>query len=209
MKLFDYNRAPNPIRVRMFLAEKDIEIPLIKVDLMRHQQLSPEYLALNPGGTVPMLETDDGSYITESLAICHYLEKLHPEPALMGTSAIEQAAVIMWNNIIEAQGIDAIAEVLRNVSPGFRGHVLPGPVPIEQLPQLVQRGQIRVAGFFDRIEQRLAESRYIAGDNYTFADISLFATVDFSDWVETAAKATRPNLDRWYKEISQRPSSRV
>ena len=209
MKLFDYNRAPNPIRVRMFLVEKDLEIPLVKVDLMRHQQLSPEYLQLNPGGTVPMLETDDGSYITESLAICHYLEQLHPEPPLMGNTPLEQAQVIMWNNIIEAQGIDAIAEVLRNVSPGFRGHVLPGPTPIDQLPALVQRGQIRVAAFFDRIEQRLGESRYIAGDKFTFADISLFATVDFSDWVETAATATRPNLARWYEEIKQRPSSRV
>jgi len=209
MRLFDYNRAPNPIRVRIFIAEKGLDIPLVKVDLMRREQLSPEYLQLNPGGTVPMLETDDGQLIAESLAICHYLEQLHPEPPLMGSTPAEQATVIMWNNIIEAQGIDAVAEVLRNVSPGFRGHAFPGPVLLDQIPDLVRRGQARVAGFFDRMEAHLGEHRYIAGDDYSFADISLLATIDFADWVETRATSTRPNLARWYQEISGRPATRV
>ena len=93
------------------MAEKDLSIPLVKVDLMRREQLSPEYLALNPDGTVPMLETDDGTLITESIAICHYLEQLHPDPAMLGSNPAEQAKVLMWNNIIEFQGIEGVAEV--------------------------------------------------------------------------------------------------
>jgi glutathione S-transferase len=112
----------------------------------------------------------------------------------------------MWNNVAE-QGMDAAAEVLRNLSPGFRGHALPGPVPIEQIPQLVQRGQIRVAQFFDRIEVQLQNNAYLAGENFSFADITLMATTEFSDWVETHAYDTRPALKRWYDEVNQRPSA--
>ncbi len=208
MRLFDYNRAPNPRRVRMFVAEKGLDIPLIKVDLMRMQQLSPEFRQINPGATLPVLETDDGTYISECLAICHYLESLHPEPPLLGTTPLEQAQVIMWNNIVEV-GMDAAAEVLRNLSPGFRGHALPGPAPIEQLPALVQRGQIRVAQFFDRVEQQLESNAYIAGENFSFADMTLLATTEFSDWVETYAYDTRPALKRWYEKVMQRPSAQV
>jgi glutathione S-transferase len=206
MRLFDYNRAPNPRRVRVFVAEKGLEIPLIKVDLMRMQQLSPEFRQINPGATLPVLETDDGSYISESIAICHYLEDLYPEPPLLGQSPLEKARVLMWNNVAE-QGMDAAAEVLRNISPGFRGHALPGPVAIEQIPQLVQRGQIRVAQFFDRIEAQLQNNAYLAGENFSFADITLMATTEFADWVETHAYDTRPALKRWYEEVTQRPSA--
>ena len=206
MRLFDYNRAPNPRRVRIFIAEKDLKIPLVKVDLMRMQQLSPEFRQINPGATLPVLETDDGSYISESLAICHYLEDLHPEPNLLGSSRAEKAQVIMWNNIAE-QGMDAAAEVLRNISPGFRGHALPGPAPIEQIPALVERGQTRVNQFFDRIEQQLKNNAYLAGENYSFADITLMATTEFADWVETHAYKTRPALQRWYTEVTARPAA--
>ncbi len=206
MRLFDYNRSPNPRRVRIFIAEKGLNIPLVKVDLMRMQQLSPEFREINPGATLPVLETDDGTYISESLAICHYLEELHPEPNLLGNSPLEKAQVIMWNNIAE-QGMDAAAEVLRNVSPGFRGHALPGPAPIEQIPALIERGKIRVTQFFDRIEQQLQNNAYLAGENYSLADITLMATTEFSDWVETHAYDTRPALQRWYTEVTARPTA--
>ena len=170
------------------------------------QQLSPEFRQINPGATLPVLETDDGIYISESLAICHYLEDLHPEPNLLGSSPMEKAQIIMWNSIAE-QGMDAAAEVLRNVSPGFRGHALPGPAPIEQIPALVERGQIRVNQFFDRIEQQLQNNAYLAGENYSLADITLVATTEFSDWVETHAYDTRPALQRWYTEATARPAS--
>jgi glutathione S-transferase len=207
MRLFDFNRAPNPRRVRIFLAEKGLQIQRIPVDLYRGEQLSPEFLAINPGGTVPVLETDDGTYLSECVAICSYLEDLHPEPCLFGTGPLERARVLMWNSIVEHEGLRAIAEVLRNLSPGFRGHALPGRVAIQQIPALVERGRRRSEQFLDRMEHRLAESPYLAGEEFSLADISLLATVDFSDWVDLRALDARPALARWHRRVASRPSA--
>lgn len=209
MRLFDFNRAPNPRRARMFVAEKGLDIPRVNVNLFRREQLSAQFLAINPSGTVPVLETDDGIYISETVAICHYLEKLHPEPPLMGQNATEQALVLMWNSFIEQNGMMSIAEMLRNWSPGFRDRVFPGTVDYEQMPQLVERGRLRSEQFFDRMEQRLQESTYLAGDTYTLADISLLAMTDFAGWVELNPPSTRPALARWYALANARPSARA
>lgn len=209
MRLFDFPRAPNPRRARMIIAEKGLDIPKVPVNLYRMEQLSPEFLAINPAGTVPVLETEDGTYLTETVAICHYLEQLHPEPALMGKGATEQALVLMWNNIVEQNGLFSVAEMLRNWSPGFRDHVFPGPVEYPQMPELIERGRRRTEQFFDQIEARLIESRCLAGENYTLADISLLAITDFAGWVELNPPATRPALARWHAEASQRPSAKA
>ena len=206
MKLFDFKRAPNPRRVRIFLAEKGIDVPRVNVDLFSMEQLSPEYLAINPGGTVPVLETDEGFYIAESIAICRYFETLHPEPPLFGTNATGEALVLMWNSIVESEGIPAVAEILRNLSPGFRNRVLPGPADFEQMPQLIERGHRRSNQFFDRVDQRLKSSPYLGGDSFTVADITLLVTVDFSDWVDLGALGSRPSLKNWYQKVSARPS---
>lgn len=207
MRLFDFERAPNPRRVRIFLAEKGLQIPRVPVDLYRMEQLTDAFLAINPAGTVPVLETDEGSYLTESVAICHYLEALHPEPRLMGRGALGQAEVLMWNNACEQDGLPAVAETLRNLSPGFRDHVFPGPIPYPQMPQLVERGQARMQQFFDRMESRLDGRTWLAGDDYSFADISLLVTVDFARWVRCDALRGRPALERWYRRVSTRPAS--
>jgi len=207
MRLFDFNRAPNPRRARMFIAEKGLEIPRVTVNLYRKQQLSPEFLAINPDGTLPVLETDDGQYLTETVAIAHYLEQLHPEPNLMGSTPLAAAQVLRWNSIVEQQGMMAIAETLRNWSPGFANHVFPGPVEYPQLPALVERGARRTEQFFDRIEQQLQTSRWLAGDHYTFADITLLAITDFAAWVEIRPQGTRPGVARWHAEASARPSA--
>lgn len=207
MRLFDFERAPNPRRVRIFMAEKRLEIPRVKVDLYRREQLSPEFLAINPGGTVPVLETDDGTYLCESLAICRYLERLQPEPPLFGATPRQEALTLMWSNIVEQEGLQAVAEALRNLSPGFRDHVLPGPVPYPQVPELVSRGLRRAEQFFDRMEQQLKRERYLAGSEYSFADISLLVTVDFAGWVDLDARASRPALARWYGRVAGRPGS--
>jgi len=209
MKLFDFRRAPNPQRVRIFLAEKGIEVEKIPVDLYRMEQLSPEFLAINPGGTVPVLETDDGVYLSECLAICHYLEELHPEPPLFGTRPAAKAQVLMWNNIVENEGLPAIAEVLRNWSPGFRSHVFPGPAQIEQIPALIERGRALCAQFFDRVEGRLADRHYLAGENFSFADITLFTACEFSGWVEMVPTKDRPALEDWYCRVASRPSTQA
>jgi glutathione S-transferase len=209
MRLFDFDRAPNPRRVRFFLAEKGIVIPRVSVDLYRHEQLSPEFLAINPAGTVPVLETDDGTYLTESLAICCYLDALHPEPPLFGASPREEALTLMWANIVENDGLLAVAEVLRNLSPGFRNHVLPGPQPYPQIPALVDRGRQRTVQFFDRVEQQLLHQQYLAGDAFSFADISLLVTADFAGWVDINPLRTRPSLERWYRQVAARPGAQA
>ncbi len=207
MRLFDFNRAPNPRRARMFIAEKGLDIPLVPVNLYAKEQLSPEFQQINPGCTVPVLETDDGTYISEVVAICHYLEARFPEPALLGATPTEQALVLMWNNIVENEGLPAIAETLRNLSPGFRDHVFPGPVSYAQMPALVERGQRRILQFMDRVEQRLGTSHYLAGESYTLADISLLATVDFAGWVDIDGRQGRPALADWHARVASRPSA--
>jgi len=207
MRLFDFKRAPNPRRVRIFLAEKNLDIPRVQVNLYRMEQLSPEFLAINPGGTVPVLETDDGTYISECIAICRYLEALHPEPALFGTDARSEALVLMWNNICESEGLTAIAEILRNWSPGFRDRAFPGPADIPQIPALIERGKVRAGQFFDRIEQQLSAQRFLAGSDFSFADISLFSFVEFATWVDINAAQGRPALAAWLQSMAARPSA--
>lgn len=207
MRLFDFERAPNPRRVRIFLAEKQVGIPRINVNLFRHEQLSPAFLAINPGGTVPVLELDDGTYLSECLAICKYLEAMHPEPALFGTTPRQQALVLMWTNIVDHEGMSAVAEVLRNLSPGFRDHALPGPLACAQIPALVERGRRRAEQFFDRIERQLQHQPWLAGADYSFADISLLVTTDFAGWVDIVPMQTRPALQRWYARVASRPAA--
>lgn len=206
MRLFDFDRAPNPRRVRIFLAEKQLRIPRVNVNLFRMEQLSPEFLAINPGGTVPVLETEDGTRLTECLAICRYLEFLHPEPRLFGSTPRQEALTLMWTNIVENEGLPAVAEVLRNLSPGFRDHVFPGPVAYPQIPALVERGRKRTEQFFDRVAHQLQHHQYLAGGEFSVADISLFVTAEFAGWVDIQPTQTRPSLQRWYERVAARPS---
>lgn len=209
MRLFDFTRAPNPRRARIFIAEKNLDITRVPVNLYRMEQLSPEFLSINPDGTVPVLETDDGHFITETVAICHYLEQLHPEPVLMGSGPLEQAETLRWNSIAEQQGMLSIGETLRNWSPGFRDHVFPGPVNYPQMPELVTRGRQRTLQFFDRIELQLEHHPFLAGTEFSLADISLLAFTEFAGWVEIDPLAGRPALADWYRKVSARPSARA
>ena len=209
MRLYDFQRAPNPRRVRIFIAEKGLEIPTIQINLMEGEQFTDEFCAINPRCCVPVLETDAGERITEVVAICAYLEELYPEPALFGESAEERARVRMWDHLVEVDGLFAVAEALRNSGEMFADHALPGPENIAQIPALVDRGRQRATSFFDRMDQRLKESAYIADDHFSQADISLLATVDFAKWVEIDGTAGRPGLQRWYAQVSARPSARA
>ena len=206
LRLFDFDRAPNPRRVRIFLAEKQLRIPRVNVNLFRREQLSAEFLAINPGGTVPVLETDDGTFLSECLAICRYLEYLQPDPRLFGSTPRQEALTLMWANIVENDGLSAVAEVLRNLSPGFKDHVFPGPVAYPQIPVLVERGRQRAEQFFDRVGQQLLHHEYLAGGDFSFADISLFVTAEFAGWVDIHPMQTRPSLQRWYERVAKRPS---
>ncbi len=210
MKLYDFGRAPNPRRVRIYLAEKGIDIPIVDVNLREGEQLSAEFLAINPGAMVPVLEIDDGDYLSECIAICKYLEVLHPEPSLFGEDATGEARVLMWNNIVENEGMFAVAEVLRNSLPAFENRALPGPLGLAQIPALVERGRARCDNFFDRIEQHLGDSPFLAGDSFSVADITLLVVVDAAaNMIDIDAAASRPALAGWYQQVSSRPSAQA
>lgn len=210
MKLYDFARAPNPRRVRIFIAEKGVDIPTVQVNLFEGEQLAAEFRAINPGAIVPVLETDDGVYISEGIAICKYIEALHPEPNLFGEGATAEALTLMWTNIVENEGMFAVAEVLRNSSPAFQNRALPGPVDLAQIPALIERGHARCENFFDRMEQRLGDSPYLAGDAFSVADITLLVVVDAAaNMTDIDAVASRPALESWHQQVSGRPSAQA
>lgn len=210
MKLHDFKPAPNPRRVRMFLAEKGVEIPTVQIDLTNAQHLSEEYRRINPQCMVPALELDDGTVITQSLAICTYIEETYPTPPLMGATPEEKAAVIMWYQHIELGGMNAVAEFLRNSNERFRNRALVGPVNYEQIPDLAERGRHRIAEFITSLNSRLESSPYIAGDRFTLADIAGYIVMDFA---RRAADFVPPEnaeaLVCWYAAMSDRPSAQV
>jgi glutathione S-transferase len=207
VKLYDYRNAPSPRKVRLFMAEKGIQVPTVEVDLRGREQHRPDFLAKNPGATVPTLELDDGTYVTESLAICHYFEQLHPQPNLMGLDAKEQALVLMWHDIQTFEGFLAIQEVLRNSHAAFKDHALGGAMHHAQIPELVERGRRRSEVFFDRIEERLSSSLFVASARFTYADIVGFVYLKFAARsLGHDPAATRPALRRWSDAIAARPA---
>ena len=209
MKLYDFKDAPNPRRVRMFMAEKGISVPTQQVDLMAGEQHEDAFRTVNPWCTVPVLELDDGTRICEAMTICRYLEATHPEPPLMGTTPLEQATISMWEHKLETDAILAVGEVLRNTVDRFAGRALPGPVDHEQIPSLADRGRRRIAYFMDLLNERLGESEYVAGLNFSVADITALMAVDFAARVEDGIPDNHPNVKRWHEAVSARPSAQA
>lgn len=207
MHLYDFQGAPNPRRVRIFIAEKGIEIPTTQVDIRGGEQFGESFRAVNPRCMVPVLETDEGERITECMAICAYLEELHPEPTLYGRSALERARATMWDHIVEVEGLLALAEALRNTGEFFENRALPGPDPTAQIEALVARGRTRGRQFFDRIDRRLEQTPFVAGSEFSVADITLLVTTDVAKWVYVDALGGRAALSRWHERVSARPSA--
>ena len=191
----------------MFLAEKEIDVQSVQVNLREAEQLGDAFRKINPDCTVPVLELDDGTRISEVFAICLYLESQHPEPVLMGRSPVEQAMVSMWNTKIEQNGIAAVAETLRNTAKGMRDRALPGPVNLAQIPELADRGRTRVQAFLDRMDGQLDANTFITGDQFTMADITAFVTVEFAQRLKIPILESQKNLQRWFDTVSQRPST--
>lgn len=209
MKLYDFEQAPNPRRVRIFIAEKGIEIPTVQVDLMTREHLGDDYRSVNPLSEVPALELDDGTVITESTAICRYIEEIHPEPPLMGRNPVEKAQVVMWDRRVEFHGFAAIAEAFRNSSPNFENRSLTGAVDYAQIPALVERGQARCTYFFDRMNDRLGVSEFVAGDRFTIVDITAYVAVLFARWIKTGPTDAHENTRRWLDAVSSRESAKA
>ena len=208
MKLYDAVWGPSPRRVRIVLAEKGIAIERVLIDLRRDEQLGAAYLAINPRGTVPALVLDDGMVIGDSVAICRYLEALHPLPALFGMSPLEIARIEEWTRIVESQGYAAAVYALRNVAPSFadRGAAGKWP-PIPQIGALADRARTMWAGFVETIDARLGAGEWVAGDAYSFADVMALTTIDFARAAKLGVREDATNIARWHAAASARPSA--
>jgi glutathione S-transferase len=189
------------------MAEKNIDCETVQVDLANGEQFSDWFKAINPDCVVPALALDDGSCLSEVLAICHYLEAQHPEPALFGSSDKERAQILMWNVKVEQQGLASVADAFRNSARGLANRATTGPVPYAQIPELAERGRNRVGQFFRRLDERLANNEFVAGNRYSIADISALVAVDFSGRLRISLPDDAVYAKRWYKAVSSRPSA--
>ena len=201
MKLYDSKLAPNPRRARIFLAEKGISVPTEQIDIPTLQHKTPEYTAINPLQRMPALVLDDGTIITESIAICRYFEMLHPEPPLFGVGPKEAAIVEMWNRRAEINFFANVAAVFRHPHPAMKD--LEGP----QVPAWAEANRPSVAWFLEMLDRELAEWEFIAGDRYTVADITMQVAVDFMKPGRLVMPDGVSNVRRWHAAVSARPSA--
>jgi glutathione S-transferase len=201
MKLYDGGRAPNPRRVRVYLAEKGIKIPTEQVDLGAMAHKSPAYTAINPLQRVPALVLDDGTIITESIAICRYFELLQPQPPLFGRDPKEIAIVEMWQRRVELHLLSQVSHIFRNLHPAM------AQMEVPQVPAWAEANKPRVQEFLQLLDGELGKRRYIAGDNYTVADITGLVAIDFMKPAKLSVPDSMANVRRWHAEISTRPSA--
>lgn len=203
MKLYDSKMAPNPRRTRIFLAEKGITLPTEQVDIMAKQQKTPEYTAINPFQRMPSLVLDDGTIITESIAICRYFEALQPEPCLFGKGAKEIALVEMWNRRAEINFFSNVAAVFRHLHPSMK------ELEVPQVPDWAEANKPRVAWFLEFINGELGKREFVAGDKFSVADITMLVAVDFMKPGRLQMPEGLTNVQRWYAAVSARPSAKA
>lgn len=207
MIFYDCSTAPNPRRARMFIAEKGLTIETRNISIADGEQLSPDFLKINPRATVPVLVTEAGTVLSENIAIATYLEALVPEPPLLGRTPDEKGLVAMWNAIAETQGGMAVGEAFRNAHPAMKGRALPGPLDLEQIPELAERGQRRTLAFFDLLNDRLSQSPWLAGDAFSLADITAFVFTDFARVVKMRPPEDHTATQDWLERMRARPSA--
>ena len=209
MKLYDYKQAPNPRRVRIFMAEKGIEIETIQVNLMKGEQHSDAFKKINPLKEVPVLQLDNGSIIGQTNAICRYLEDIFPDKPLYGRTPLERAQVESQNHLTQMNGIMAGSEAYRNSSPNFTNRAISGPHAYTQIPALAERGLSRIDNFFADLDKQFAYQQYMVGDYFSAADITAFCTIGFTRWVNKTIPSQCIHLQRWYDQVNGRPSSKA
>ena len=202
MKIYDSNTAPNPRRVRIFLAEKGIQVPYEQVDIGNAVNRQPEFRKKNPMGTLPVLELDDGTCIAETVAICRYFEELHPQPPLMGVDAKDKAIVEMWQRRMELELLIPIADAFRQRHEFFKGRIL-------QVPEYAEAQKKNAESTLAWLDQDLGDRPFIAGDRYTIADITALCAIDFGRVSKIKIAPDQNNLTRWYEAVSSRPSAKA
>ena len=189
MKLYTFDPAPNPQRLKLFIDFKGLEIDTHQINFPEGEQRTDSYKAIIPTGTVPALVLDSGRVLTSVFAITHYLEAVNPSQPLLGSSAEEKAAVLDWNHRLFNEVFRATADVLRNTNPAFVGRALPGVLNTEQIPALAERGQAQLLQALNMFNHELASRPFLAGETFSMADIDLLVLLSFAGW---AAK-TKPD----------------
>lgn len=203
MRLIETAPAPNPRRVRIFLAEKGIEIPTDQVDLGALEHKNPDFVSYNPMQRVPVLVLDDGSTLSETVAICRYFEETQPEPALMGVDARDKANVEMWQRRVELEFLYPVMHLFRHTHP----HMAKLEVP--QVAEWGESNRPRILKMLEFLDGELADRKFIAGDKYTIADITALVAIDFMKPAKVERPESLANLARWYDEVSSRPSAKA
>lgn len=201
MLLYDGGRAPNPRRVRIFLAEKGIEVPLKSIDMTAMGHRSEEVTALNPFQRLPVLQLDDGTILTETVAICRYFEELHPEPPLMGVDTLDRAVVEMWNRRVELNFSHFVAQAFRHTHPAMKEWEVP------QVPEFGEANRPKALKAMEYLDGELAMREFIAGDRYTIADITAMMGMDMLKPARIERPEHLQNLMRWYETVASRPSA--
>ena len=201
MKLYDGGRAPNPRRVKVFLAEKGLTVPMEQVDLGKMAHRSAAYTAINPLQRVPALELDDGTVLTESIAICRYFEALHPEPRLFGQGAKDEAMVEMWQRRIEFHLLVPISQVFRHAHPAMKEMEVP------QIPAWSEANKERALDFLRFLDGHLSDRPFVCGQSFTVADITGLVALDFMRPARIAMPDELGNVKRWHAALASRPSA--
>jgi len=200
--LYDNSFAPNPRRVRVFLAEKGVEVPIQQIDIGKAENRKPPYIDKNPLGGLPMLELDDGTCIAESVAICRYFEEMHPDPPLMGVDARDRAVVEMWNRRMEFEILGNITGAFRHTHEFFKGRV-------NQVPEFGEVCRAAAPAKLEWLDRELLDRPFISGERYTIADITALCAIDFGRVSDIRIGPELKNLSRWYEAVSSRPSSKA
>lgn len=205
MKLYTFSGAPNPRRVHIYLAEKRIEIPFEQVNVMKRESRTAEFISrVNSMGGIPVLELDDGTHIAESIAICRYFEVENPDPPLFGVTAREQATVEMWTRRIELNFMMPVGMVWIHGSPLTRGVVK------HQIPEMAEQNRSVVRGYFKFLDRHLENNEFLAGNEFSIADIVALCTMDFAAKLnDLPHSADQTHLDRWYHAVAGRPSAKA
>jgi glutathione S-transferase len=202
MQLYDSAMAPNPRRVRIFLAEKGIAVPVVTMDIGKAENRKPPFLAKNPLGGLPVLELDDGTCIAESVAICRYFEETQPNPPLLGTDAKDRAVVEMWQRRMELELFRNVTGCFQNTHKFFAGRI----------PQVPEYGEVCRNAARARLawlDGELASRPFVAGERYTIADITALCAIDFGRVSDIRIAPEQKQLQRWYDAVSSRPSAKA
>lgn len=203
MKLYDGGKAPNPRRVRIFLAEKGVEVEKVPVDMNALGHKSEEILLLNPLQRLPVLVLDDGTVISESVAICRYFEELHPDPPLMGIDAVDRAIVEMWQRRIEFNLFLHVGSAFRHIHPAMKEWEVP------QFPEFGESNKPKAIETVRWLDKEMSEREFIAGDRFTIADITAMISVDFMKPARITVPDDCLHFLRWYHAMKARPSAEV